>query len=64
MNTAWRDLVRGQHVRIAYEILTDGRRWLGHPHGCGRWAGIALGGVPAAGREHVANMHIYILGGP
>ena len=47
-------VARGQHVSIAYEIVTDGRRWLGHPHLDGCWGGIALGaGLPAAGQDHI-----------
>ena len=45
-------MARGQHVSIAYEILTDGRRWLGYPTRVVA-GGDSIGGLPAAGRDHI-----------
>ena len=49
-------MARGQHVSIAYEILTDGRRWLGYPTRVVA-GGDSIGGLPAAGRDHI---YIYL----
>ena len=54
------------YSRIAYEILTDGHRWLGHRHRGRCWGGDSIGGVcPPAGiidRDVYIYMytHIYI----
>ena len=37
----------------AYEILTDGGRWLAAPVGVVAGGGIASGQLPGAGRDHI-----------